>query len=264
MTTGRLNSSSSSASSMKSLRRSTARRRFAGRASSGQATSSSASDSQSVKSPRTERTGQSWKLDLVLVALYLGAIVIANVAVATWGARALPFTAFLLIPFDLCARDVLHERWAARSLVLRMGGLVAAGSVLTMALSPGSGRVALASVAAFGTAAIVDTGVYQLAHGLKRFWKMNLSNLCSSMVDSILFPVIAFGSTTLALSATQSAAKFFGGVLWSSLFVVVVVRRRNSSEQERWCGLFRALATLLYVFGSDRQLVCWSCKGWHL
>lgn len=179
-----------------------------------------------------ERTARSSKLEIVLVALYLSAIVIANLAVAHFGPVALLFSALLLIPFDLCTRDVLHERWQGRRLALRMALLIVSGSLLSLALSPASARVATASCAAFAVAACIDTIVYQLAHRLPRFHKMNLSNLCSSITDSLIFPVVAFGSTTWALSGSQSAAKFGGGIFWSYLFVKLLRRRRLNSEQK--------------------------------
>jgi uncharacterized PurR-regulated membrane protein YhhQ (DUF165 family) len=169
-----------------------------------------------------------------LVASYLGAIVAANIAVAHFGPAALLFTAVLLIPFDLCARDLLHERWHEYGgLLPKMAVLVAAGSLLSYLASPSSGRVALASCAAFGTAATVDTAVYQLLARWPKQWKMNASNFCSAITDSIIFPIVAFGSTTLRLSAGQSAAKFAGGIFWTWLFVGYLRRRAERRVERR-------------------------------
>jgi queuosine precursor transporter len=176
------------------------------------------------------RTALSSKCNRLLVALYLAAIVAANLSVTYFGAGALGVTAFLLIPFDLCARDLLHEQWQGHKLTFCMGLLILAGSVLSFVVSPASFRVSLGSALAFGAGAIVDTGVYAMAHALRRFWKMNLSNLFSSVTDSLIFPLVAFGGTTFNLSAGQALAKFCGGLFWSSLFVWFLRRRRLRVE----------------------------------
>jgi uncharacterized PurR-regulated membrane protein YhhQ (DUF165 family) len=161
----------------------------------------------------------------MLVCLYLAAIVVANLAVARFGPPALIVSAFVLIPFDLCTRDVLHERWEGRSLSLKMGILIASGSLISYALSASAVRVAHASAIAFTAAATIDALVYWGGRGLTRFLRMNLSNACSSITDSIIFPVVAFGSTTFSLSAAQTGAKFCGGLIWSWLFITFVLRR---------------------------------------
>lgn len=174
-----------------------------------------------------ERTAPSLRLSILLVALYLGAIVAANLAVAAYGARAMIVSAFVLIPFDLCARDVLHERWRGRGLAMKMALLVVAGSAMSYLVSASAGRVALASMLAFGAAATVDALVYHYARRLLRFARMNLSNLCAAVVDSIIFPLVAFGATTFALSAGQSVSKFIGGLFWSAVFVTFIARRER-------------------------------------
>jgi queuosine precursor transporter len=129
-------------------------------------------------------------------------------------------TAFLLIPFDLCARDVLHDRWRGGGRLFRnMALLVAGGSLLSCLVSPGSQRVALASMIAFAAAGGADSVVYHLARGRSRFARMNLSNAAAGALDSVVFPLVAFGATTFALSGAQAGAKFAGGLAWSFVFV---------------------------------------------
>lgn len=156
---------------------------------------------------------------VLLVGLYLLAIVIANLSVAYFGRVALVVTAFCLIPFDLCTRDVLHERWQDGHLLTKMALLIGAGSLLSFLLYHGSGRVAAASFFAFLVSGWIDTVVYQAAHKLKRGWRMNLSNFFSGISDSLIFPLVAFGSTTWLLSGSQAASKFAGGILWSWVFI---------------------------------------------
>ena len=130
------------------------------------------------------------------IALYLIAIVAANLIVAWQGAWVTPITAFVFIGFDLIARDKLHEAWHGRGLWPKMAGLVVGGSLISFLLNQGAWRIALASCAAFALAGGVDALAY---HGLYRrhpLLKMNGSNLPSALVDSIAFPTIAFGAFT--------------------------------------------------------------------
>lgn len=155
-----------------------------------------------------------------LIACYLLAAVGANLSVAALGPGALWATALLLIPFDLTARDVLHDRWHGRGLLPRMSALVAAGSLLSMLASQSSARVAAASFCAFAVAGLVDCCVYSAAGRRSRMVRMNLSNVASALVDSIAFPLVAWGLVDVGLSGTQWATKVVGGLLWS-----VVLRR---------------------------------------
>ena len=49
-----------------------------------------------------------------IVFLYISAIVVANNMVSMFGEIGLWVTGFFLIPFDLLARDILHEQWRGR------------------------------------------------------------------------------------------------------------------------------------------------------
>lgn len=163
-------------------------------------------------------------IDLLLVLMYLAAIVTANLSVAKWGQVALPFTAFLLIPFDLVTRDVLHERWQGGALWLKMGMLIAGGSVLAAALNVDAWRVALASFIAFGCAQSVNSGVFHLLIGkTPRYLRMNVSNCFAALVDSTVFPVVAFWPTvSVWLVGAQWLSKFIGGLVISAVAVKVI------------------------------------------
>lgn len=165
--------------------------------------------------------GRAWPL----VACYLGAIVAANLLVAAFGQAALVVTALLLIPFDLFSRDLLHERWEGTGLVVRMGSLVLAGSVLSFLANTGSWRVSIASCVSFGIAAGVDWLVYARLEHRTREVRMVASNSVAAVVDSVAFPLIAFGSVTFWLSGTQSVAKIAGGLAW--VYALRVVRDRR-------------------------------------
>lgn len=170
------------------------------------------------------------KFEAAMIALFLSAIVAANLAVTHWGQVALPFTAFLLIPFDLVTRDALHEVWEDRgTLEARMAGLIVAGAILTVALNTDAMRVALASCVAFTLATTANTIGFARLKRRGRFVRMNASNAVASVLDSIAFPLVAFGwaGTSWSLSATQAGSKFAGGLVFSSLFIYVWKKRNE-------------------------------------
>jgi uncharacterized PurR-regulated membrane protein YhhQ (DUF165 family) len=158
------------------------------------------------------------------IALYLSAIILANLTVAWFGPGVSIVNAFLFIGLDLTARDHLHEAWHGDRLALRMAALIAAGSVLSYAVNRNAGRIALASFVAFAAAAIVDTLVYHRLRHLPRWVRMNGSNVPSAAVDSVVFPALAFGFPLLVwVMMGQFVAKVLGGALWS----VLLKRRRR-------------------------------------
>lgn len=186
---------------------------------------------------------------MIYIVMYLVAIVLANLSSAYFGPNASIVNAFLFIGLDLTARDKLHEAWSGRGLVWKMGVLIAIGSALSLLvnyaiaivtalpslpddanlaviissvpsfINPFVAKIAIASMAAFGAAALMDTMMYQLA----TIWKwsylqrVNWSNSWSAAVDSLVFPTIAFGGFLPLVTLGQFVAKVFGGAVWSLL-----------------------------------------------
>lgn len=163
----------------------------------------------------------------ILIGLYLAAIVAANLLVAALGPAWSPAIAFALISLDLTTRDRLHDAWGGlrggvwpRMLALILGG--GALSYLVSRLAPGGAppelalRIALASSAAFVASGAADALAY---HALRRrpyLQRVNGSNLPGALVDSLLFPALAFGLPLLwPVVLGQLAAKLAGGLLWS-------------------------------------------------
>ena len=153
-----------------------------------------------------------------LVGLYLAAIVAANLSVAALGPAVSVINAFLFIALDLSSRDRLHEVWHGQGLVWKMGGLIVAGSVLSWALNRSAGAIALASLAAFAASATVDALVYHLLRRRSWLFRANGSNVLSAAIDSLVFPILAFGWPPLwAIVIGQFIAKTIGGALWAAL-----------------------------------------------
>lgn len=155
---------------------------------------------------------------MIYVILYLAAIVLANLTVAAFGPNMTIVNAFLFIGLDLTARDRLHDTWRGHYLLPKMAGLIAAGSLLSWLLNRNAGQIALASFVAFAAAATVDALVYHLLGRYPRWLRINGSNIPSALVDSILFPTLAFGAFLWPIVLGQFLAKTLGGFLWSLIF----------------------------------------------
>ena len=151
------------------------------------------------------------------IAAYAFAMIAANLLVAKFGPSVTPINAFVLIGLDLAFRDWLHfrlQKW-------QMGALIVATGALTYVLNPATGMIAVASVAAFVAASVVDWLVFARTSGswLKR---SNLSNAAGAAVDSLLFPTIAFGALIPNIVALQFVAKVAGGFVWAAILYKVV------------------------------------------
>jgi hypothetical protein len=141
--------------------------------------------------------------------------VCANLAISTYGAAMLPVTAFLLIPFDMTARNVLHELWRRDWLIAKMGFLIFAGASLSYFLGGADASVCVASFVAFLAAGGTDSIIYQLLFDRPAMVKMNTSNAGAAIVDSIVFPLVAFGTIGIGIMLAQSSLKFLGGLAFS-------------------------------------------------
>ncbi|HRQ42259.1 MAG TPA: VUT family protein [Chloroflexota bacterium] len=155
---------------------------------------------------------------MIYVILYLVTIVLANLSVVAFGPSMVIVNAFLFIGLDLTARDHLHDTWRGNKLVLKMIALIATGSILSWLLNRNAGQIALASFVAFATAATVDAIVYHLLGKYPRWLRINGSNIPSALVDSLVFPTLAFGAFLPVIVLGQFLAKVLGGFAWSLVF----------------------------------------------
>jgi len=152
---------------------------------------------------------------LIYPAIYIAALVVANLLVAWLGPWFSPINAFVLIGLDLSLRDKLHEEWKNDKLVLKMGGLIAVASGVSYLLNPAAGAIALASFLAFALAMSADTIAYHFLRDKPWMIRSNGSNVAGAGVDSITFPTIAFGGLMPEIVALQFISKICGGAIWS-------------------------------------------------
>jgi len=156
-------------------------------------------------------------LSNILVAGYLLAIVTANYLVTTYGPWISVYNAFFFIGLNITTRDYLHSIWQGARLKRNMFLLIATGSILSVFFN--AGWIAFASFVAFAASEGLDAIVYHQLGDYPRWFKVNGSNLPSALLDSILFPLIAFGWPLLwYISLGQFGAKVLGGAVW---FVII-------------------------------------------
>lgn len=147
---------------------------------------------------------------IVAILIYAAAMTLANLSVATWGPSVTAINAFVLIGLDLALRDWLHVRLKA----WQMSILIACTGLLTYAINPAAGMIAVASSVAFTAAALVDWAAFVRIRGS---WlvRSNGSNIAGAAVDSLLFPTIAFGALMPQIVLGQFVAKVAGGAVWT-------------------------------------------------
>lgn len=162
--------------------------------------------------------------------LYVATLVAANIAVARLGPGAMPVIAFFLIGLDLTLRDRLHDQWLGRSLWPRMFALIATAGLVSYLLNPVSGPIALASVIAFALSSVADAVAYHVLGTRSWTVRANGSNVVGATVDSLVFPLLAFGTAVPSIVLAQLGAKIVGGMLWA-LAIAAILRTIRPEAQ---------------------------------
>ncbi len=144
---------------------------------------------------------------------YAAAMIVANASIAYFGPWVSPINSFFLIGLDLALRDWLHvrlTRW-------QMAALIVVSGLLTWALNAAPAQIAMASAVSFMAAACVDWAVFGALWRRPWLVRANGSNVASGLVDSLLFPTLAFGVFMPHIVLMQFAAKVSGGAIWAWL-----------------------------------------------
>lgn len=155
---------------------------------------------------------------MIYAGIYIVSLVAANLLVAWFGVWFSLVNAFVLIGLDLSLRDKLHDLWEEDKLAIKMGGLIATASIISYAINPATGMIAFASLVAFCLSMVADAVAYQCLKGKDWMVRVNGSNIAGALVDSVIFPTIAFGGLMLEIVALQFVAKVGGGYIWSRIF----------------------------------------------
>lgn len=153
--------------------------------------------------------------NVLMICVYVAIFLLANLLVASFGPAVTPFNALFLIAADMVLRDrIQFESGAAWSIL----ACLLAG-VATVLIAPGSEMIALAS----GLSCLLAGSASAIAFKLKSggfFQKALPANVISAAVDSIAFPLIAFGAIMPGITVAQFAAKTIGASI-----ILLIIRK---------------------------------------
>ena len=162
-------------------------------------------------------------LSMIYIAIYLTAIVSANLTLLYFGPWFSIWNALFFIGVDLAIRDKLHEVWKGQNLWPKMLGLICSGSLITILFNLDALQIAIASAVAFGVSALIDSAIFQALIKKHFLVKSNGSNAFGALADSLIFPTLAFGSLMPEIILMQFIAKFIGGGIAS----IIINKFRN-------------------------------------
>lgn len=154
---------------------------------------------------------------LLLICSYIGLFALANLMVSWFGVWVTPFNALIIIAADMVIRDrIQFSMGFAMSLyACFMAGLV------TVVIAPDAGMIALASCASVILAGVASAVTFKVRSG-DFYRKAYPANISAALVDSIAFPLIAFGSVMPGVTIAQFAAKVIGAT------VILMILKRLS------------------------------------
>jgi uncharacterized PurR-regulated membrane protein YhhQ (DUF165 family) len=164
----------------------------------------------------------------LLALVYLVAVVGANTTISRFGPETVYLVAFLFVGLNLTTRDALHDLWEGR-VMANMVALILLGGLLSFAVSPQSLTVAIASSTAFIISETTDATAYHFLRRRPFLQRSNMSNVVGAMMDSLVFPTLAFLAFMPGVMLGQFVAKVLGGLLWSLLLNLV---KQPTPEQE--------------------------------
>jgi queuosine precursor transporter len=150
-----------------------------------------------------------------MILIYLFSITLANIIILQFGPSMTPITGFLLIGLDLVLRDKLSDKLSAAKMLT----MIVAAGLITLAINRDAMQIAVASSLSFSIASVADWIVFKQSVGT---WsaRSHKSNAVGAVVDSVLFPTIAFGALMPTIVIGQIAAKFLGAALWVRILEV--------------------------------------------
>lgn len=156
-------------------------------------------------------------MTVLLIAAILAASAAANL-LAAHDARLVIVNAFFLVALDLVARDRLHTRWTGPARWLGLSAVAIAGAAVAYAVNTDAHTIAVASAVAFAAAFAVDALAWALLGARPWVERSIISNVPSAAIDSIVFPLLAFGTPlSWQIAFGLFAAKVGGGALWATL-----------------------------------------------
>ena len=176
------------------------------------------------------------RIPALAAAALMATVVGSNLALETFGVIPVGFglsapAGVYLAGVAFGLRDLLHEAAGPRWVL----AAIAAGAALSYLVSDGATipgglvSIAVASAAAFLVSELADFAVYSPLR--RRHWTAAAvaSNLVGAVVDSVVFLMLAFGTTDLLAGQVV-------GKVWATIAVVpLVALARRSAGAERTC-----------------------------
>lgn len=156
------------------------------------------------------------------VAIYVAALIVANLLAAHYGPSITPWLAFTLVGLDLSVRDWLQVQISRRHMAM----LIPAAGLLAYILNPAVRQIAVASTVAFVVSEWAEWGTFTLTKGTW-FSRSVKANTVAAAVDSLLFPTLAFGGLLPVIVLAQFVAKCFGSSMWAYGLQFVPMQRRR-------------------------------------
>ena len=170
---------------------------------------------------------------MAYIIIYLSAIVSANLLIIWFGPAVSILNAFFLIGLDLSLRDRLHDLWKGEGLWWKMLALICGGSAITVLLNYEALPIALASATAFLASGIGDALTYHRLRDRSFMVRATGSNVTGSLIDSLVFPIMAFGFPPLwGIVLGQLVAKIGGGAVWAFLLNKLSTKTNYEKEKE--------------------------------
>ena len=149
--------------------------------------------------------------EVILIVAYVLAVTLTTAISGALGPRASVIDSLPGIGLVIVIRGELHELWRG-SLLPRMAVLIFYGSLGSLAANLSHPRVAVASFVAFVAANVVATLLYDRSK--------KASVVGFAVVDSLVFPPIAFGVFAWWVVGGQVGAKILGAAIWSKIFAL--------------------------------------------
>lgn len=178
--------------------------------------------------------------------LYMFSIILGNILVAYFGIINMFGLVFpagaLFIGFTFSFRDFVQREWGDAKvwyfMILSTIITTVLGTVLSHMPIP-AWKVALASAVAFIVSEAVDWLVYYITR-MTIEWRIVISNLFSTPVDSILFVGIAFGSFSFLQPPVygQAIVKYLSGLLVLPLLIYIRHKSQKKDMQSNGKRIF--------------------------
>lgn len=145
---------------------------------------------------------------ILMMILYIALFLVANILVGIFGPWITPLNALIIISADMVIRDrIQYETSFLYSVICS----VLAG-IATVLINPNAEMIAIASCSSIILSGLFSAVAFKLKSG--DFYKKSYpANIVAAAVDSIAFPLIAFGSLMFGVTLAQFLAKVLGATV---------------------------------------------------